>query len=193
MRRHRILVFGDSNSIRPVLTGRSWPSLLEKKYSNHIQVLNASCDGRTTKYDIGERNGLWVVGSILKAQSPLEYVLIMLGTNDLKCKYGPPPTADIIDGMRRIIDKVKSIEMSATIIILTPPPLGHVKDGDLVGAHQRILSLVSGLTRLSEIMKIKLIDIYSLLDLRSDIESDKIHLNLFGRKKIAEAIFNYLN
>jgi len=54
----RIMVFGDSNSFRPDGRKMCWPALLENKGSLHLRVFNESCDGRTTKYDNGERNGL---------------------------------------------------------------------------------------------------------------------------------------
>jgi lysophospholipase L1-like esterase len=92
------MVFGDSNAFRPGGGHTCWPALLEDKDSDHLNVFNESCKGRTTQYDTGERNGLGVIRDKLAAYTPLDYVIVMLGTNDVKSQYGPPRAADIADG-----------------------------------------------------------------------------------------------
>ena len=97
------MVFGDSNSFRPERGKTSWPKLLKDKDPLHLNVLNESCDGRTTRYDRGELNSLGVIGNKLTAHTPLDNVVVMLGTNDVKIKYGPPSPVEIAEGMMGII------------------------------------------------------------------------------------------
>ena len=184
----RIMVFGDSNSFRPGASKTSWPELLEDKDPLHLNVFNESCDGRTTRYDIGELNGLSVIGKKLIAHAPLSYVVVMLGTNDVKNKYGPPSPAEIVEGMSQILETIKIYGGGAKPILLTPPPLGNVISGDLAGAQPRIPSVVVEYHRLSGNRNIQLIDIYSILEVSTDLESDMIHLNAVGRQKIANAV-----
>ena len=188
----RIMVFGDSNAYRPGSSNKSWPILLEAKDPRHLRVFNVSCDGRTTKYDIGECNGLSVIAEKLTAYKPLDYVVVMLGTNDVKNKYGPPNPTKIAEGMSRILEIIKNNADGAKPILLTPPPIGNVNSGDLAGAQPRIPSVAEEYRRLSRNRNVQLIDIHSILEVNTDLDSDMIHLNALGRKKTANVVWAYL-
>lgn len=185
----RIMVFGDSNAYRPGSDKKSWPNLLEAKDPLHLNVFNESCDGRTTRYDIGECNGLSVIAEKLTAHEPLDYVVVVLGTNDVKNKYGPPSPAKIAEGMSRILEIIENHGGGAKPILLTPPPLGNVNSGELAGAQPRIPSVAVEYRRLSKNYNVQMIDIYSILEVGTDFESDMIHLNAVGRKKIAKTVW----
>lgn len=185
----RIMVFGDSNSFRPESNETCWPALLEDKDPRHMNVFNESCDGRTTRYDIGEFNGLSVIGSKLTARSPLDYIVVMLGTNDVKSKYGPPGVADIVDGIRQILDVIDLRGGGAKPILLTPPPLGNVTSGELASAQSRIPPVAAEYRFLAINRDIRLVDIHTILDVVTDLESDKIHLNASGRQNVADAVW----
>ena len=185
----RIMVFGDSNAYRPGNNKKSWPTLLEAKDPLYLNVFNESCDGRTTRYDSGECNGLSAISEKLTAHEPLDYVVVMLGTNDVKKKYGPPSPAKITEGISRILEIIENHGDGAKPILLTPPPLGNVNSGELAGAQPRIPSVAAEYRRLSRNRNVQLIDIYSILEVSTDLESDMIHLNAAGRKKIANAVW----
>lgn len=186
----RIMVFGDSNSFRPERSKTSWPELLEGRDPRHLNVFNESCDGRTTRYDIRECNGLSVIDKKLTAHAPLDYVVVMLGTNDVKSKYGPPSTAGIVNGMRQILDLVKTESREAKPILLTPPPIGNVISGELAGAQPRIPPIIAEYRLLAMSRDIRLIDIHSILEISMDLESDMVHLNTIGRQKVANAVWD---
>lgn len=188
----RILVFGDSNSILSEGSNGPWPKLLEDKDPLRYNIFNESCDGRTTRYDIGGRNGVSVISKKLAENAPLDYVLIMLGTNDVKRKYGPPSAAEIVDGMRNIIDLVETHGYGARPILLTPPPLGSEIIGELANAKHRISPVVDEYRLLVVNRNIRLIDVFSILEINTDFENDMVHLNAFGRQKIAEAVLSEL-
>jgi lysophospholipase L1-like esterase len=188
----RIMVFGDSNSFRPDGGHRCWPALLEDKAPPHLHIFNESCDGRTTRYDTAERNGLDAIRSKLTAHAPLDYVITMLGTNDLKGKYGPPSAADVADGMGRILDVIDAHSGGAEVILVTPPPLGNVTSGDLAGAGSRISAVAAEYRSLAMARDIRLIDIYAILNSSTDLGPDKIHLNARGRHKVADAVWTNL-
>lgn len=189
---NRIMVFGDSNSFRPEPSKRSWPKLLEDKVPLHLNVFNESCDGRTTRYDMGERNSINVIGKKLTSHTPLDYVVVMLGTNDVKNKYGPPSPTEIAEGMRQLIEIIENHGGCAKLILLTPPPLGNVTSGDLAGAKLRIPPVVAEYRLLSMNRDIRLIDIHSILEISTDLESDMVHLNAVGRRKVANAVWDGL-
>ncbi len=189
----RIMVFGDSNAFRPNGGDMCWPSLLENKDPHHLNVFNESCDGRTTRYDIGEKDGLSMIANKLKIHSPLAYVIVMLGTNELKSKYGPPSASDIADGMRQILDCIDLHGGGAKPILLTPPPMGNVISGELVGAQSRVPLVASEYRLLAMNLHIQLIDLYAILDTTTDLESDMTHFNAIGRQKVANAVWASLN
>ena len=185
----RIMVFGDSNASRPDGNRTCWPALIEDKGPLHINVFNESCDGRTTKYDIGERNGLSVIASKLTIHAPLDYVIVMLGTNDVKIRYGPPNAAEIANGMRQLIDFIDVHGGGAKPILLTPPPLGNVISGELAGAQWRIPPVVAEYRSLATNHGVLLVDVNANIDSNTDLEPDKVHLNPTGRQKVADAIW----
>jgi lysophospholipase L1-like esterase len=185
----RIMVFGDSNAFRPASNKKTWPKLLEAKDPRYLNVFNESCDGRTTRYDTGECNGLSVIAEKLTAHKPLDYVVVVLGTNDVKNKYGPPRPAKITEGISRILEIIENHGGGAKPILLTPPPLGNVNSGELAGAQPRIPSVAVEYRRLSRNRNTRLIDIYSILEVSKDLESDLIHLNAVGKKKVAKAVW----
>lgn len=185
----RIMVFGDSNAFRPGDGHTCWAALLEDKDPVYLNVFNESCDGRTTQYDTGERNGFGVIGNKLTSCAPLDYIIIMLSTNDVKSQYGPPSAADIADGMSQILDLIDAQGNGAEPILMTPPPLGNVISGDLAGAQSRIPPVAVEYRLLAMNRDIRLVDLNAILDSRTALEPDKIHLNAAGRKKVADAVW----
>lgn len=185
----RIMVFGDSNSFRPGGNKTCWPALLRDKDPSRFTVFNESCDGRTTKHDIGEFNGLSVIASKLTVHAPLDYVILMLGTNDVKNKYGPQSATEIAYGMRLILDVINTQGGGAKAILVTPPPLGNVTSGELTGAPWRIPLVVDEYRSLATICDVPCIDANAIVDSNTDLESDKVHLNPAGRQKVADAIW----
>ena len=184
----RIMVFGDSNSFRS--GGKTcWPALLKDKDPSRFTVFNESCDGRTTKHDIGEFNGLSVIASKLTVHAPLDYVIVMLGTNDVKSKYGPPNAAEIAYGVRLILDVINTQGGGAKVIFVLPPPLGNVTSGELAGAQRRIPPVVAEYRLLATDCDVPLVDVNAIVDSNTDLESDKVHLNPAGRQKVPDTIW----
>jgi lysophospholipase L1-like esterase len=183
------MVFGDSNAYRPGNGRDSWPEMLQRLSGKTLCVINESCDGRTTHYDTGERNGLKVIVKKIRRAVPLDCIMLALGTNDVKSKYGPPDVSHVVEGIDNIIQKITSYNAGATLILLTPPPLGNVTIGDLANAQGRIPPLAAAYRLFAEKNNILLIDIYKFADLATDLEPDSIHLNKSGRKKVADVVW----
>jgi lysophospholipase L1-like esterase len=186
------MVFGDSNAYRPGNGRNCWPVMLQRISGNRLQVINESVDGRTTQYDTGECNGLGIIENKLSNARPLNYLLVALGTNDVKVQYGPPDAPAVVEGLDKIIRTVYKVDASIIPILVTPPPLGHVTTGDLAGAMNRIPSLVAAYRCYATTKNISLIDLYANVDAEGDLESDCVHLNPIGRKKIADIVWNHL-
>ena len=156
----RILVYGDSNSWgwKPVEnaipTGRydadtRWPGVMRNKLGDNYEVVVNALSGRTT--DVHDPtfdglsgsglNGADALPSVIAAHLPLDLVVIMLGTNDLKKHFGRSPLR-IALGAGHLISIVQdSGQMfgggwyeypAPKVLLVAPPPIGEQKVfGDL--------------------------------------------------------------
>ena len=136
-----ILAFGDSLTFgaNPVTGGPRhayddrWPTALERGLDGKARVIAEGLGGRTTVHDDGwaaaDRNGARLLPTLLESHSPLDLVVIMLGTNDLKPFHGRT-AQEAANGMRRLVQIIRGhyVKPSDTVpkIILVAPP--HVSD-----------------------------------------------------------------
>ena len=107
-----ILCFGDSNTwgADPVTAGRfslhdRWPGVLRDELGDVFHVIEEGLGGRTTVWDdpIDEyRNGKHHLLPCLWSHMPLDLVIIMLGTNDLKGRVCRRAT-DIASGVNHLV------------------------------------------------------------------------------------------
>jgi lysophospholipase L1-like esterase len=134
----------------------------------------------------------WVIEKKIEKSSPVEFVLIALGTNDVKTKYGPPDAADVVDGIDKMVSIIKSGNSGARPILLTPPPLGNVTSGDLAGAQDRIPPVVEEYRCYATTQHIPIIDLYSVMNADTDLEPDGVHLNHSGRTKFTVMLWDNL-
>lgn len=96
-----ILVFGDSNSHGTMpLPARGrldrhppaarWPDVMARALG--VPVVTEGQPGRTTVHDDPvdgrHKNGLRVLPALLESHRPLDLVIVMLGTNDCKARFG---------------------------------------------------------------------------------------------------------
>lgn len=94
----KILCYGDSNTWgqKPDKTGRysanvRWTGKLQELLGNDYYIVEEGLGSRTTDLDYDRkpgRNGKVYLQPCLESHSPVELVIIMLGTNDLKLEYG---------------------------------------------------------------------------------------------------------
>lgn len=98
-----ILCFGDSNThgTSPVDWSRfdihtRWPGVMRDTLGSDFWVIEEGCGGRTTVHDDpieephqgGSKNGAKYFLPCLHSHAPLDLVIILLGTNDLKARFG---------------------------------------------------------------------------------------------------------
>lgn len=94
-----VLCYGDSNTHgqKPDRSGRyaaneRWTGLLQQQLGNDYYVIEEGLGGRTTDLDHynpnkPSRNGFAYFTACIDSHMPLDIVIIMLGTNDLKTMY----------------------------------------------------------------------------------------------------------
>ena len=109
-----------------------WTMLLEKKLGTEYKVYEEGLSGRTTVFPDPLYDGLdslHYLWPCLKSHEPVSLLIIMLGTNDSKERFGMNAFA-IGLGMRRLVQKVKTIDCwgpggEPKILIVAPPPIGE--------------------------------------------------------------------
>ncbi|WP_410217935.1 SGNH/GDSL hydrolase family protein [Paracoccus sp. (in: a-proteobacteria)] len=144
----RILVYGDSNTwgYIPVESGPTkryaadvrWPGVLQAELGESYEVVEAGLSARTT--DIADPtlphisgaglDGSAALSPIIASHLPLDLVVIMLGTNDVKAQFNRSPFR-IALGMGKLIDIVEQTGSGVgtdyptpEVLVLAPPPLG---------------------------------------------------------------------
>ena len=135
-----IVCYGDSNTYgyNPENGFRyeyeeRWTTILQKELKDSAIVIPEGLNGRTTSFEDElrpGRNGATYLDPCLHSHGPIDLVVLMLGTNDLKIRFQATPT-DIGKGIDRLIKMIKSITpqkrqdgRSAKILLMAPPHLG---------------------------------------------------------------------
>lgn len=117
----RILCFGDSNTWGAI-PGDSqrypddvrWTGILQHELGDEYQVIEEGYNGRTTVFDDpveGRLSGIAYFGPCLDTQSPLDLVILMLGTNDLKVRFGVD-AGSIAFGLNRYLNVLSITPMA---------------------------------------------------------------------------------
>ncbi len=137
-----VLCYGDSNTYGrdPITKKRMdrdtrWPGVLQNALGSDYHVIEEGLNGRTTVWDDpvrghGKRNGSIYLLPCLESHCPIDLVIMMLGTNDLKARYSVTPY-DIGESIGFLIEIVQRSrcgrdDSSPEILLLAPPPLGKV-------------------------------------------------------------------
>lgn len=143
MEKKRILCFGDSltwgydpdNRIRFPEDSR-WPMVMRKLLGDDYVVIEEGQNGRTIATEDpaeGEKNGLKYIGPCLESHTPLDCVIIMLGSNDCKRKYSYS-SMDIAGEMQILLEKVSAYNRfrcsdGFKIVLMSPPYIAEsIKD-----------------------------------------------------------------
>ncbi|EPX75472.1 SGNH/GDSL hydrolase family protein [Salipiger mucosus] len=140
-----VLAYGDSltwghdperEGLRHARADR-WPSVLQAGLGEDVLVVPEGLNGRTTSLDDWsapcDRNGARSLPVVLGTQMPLDLVVVMLGTNDLKPRFGASAHT-AYQGMRRLVQIVRSfpykpVEAVPKVLIVAPPPCGPSDNG----------------------------------------------------------------
>lgn len=139
-----ILCYGDSLTWGAIPNGgryqknSRWPELLNKRLGEEHDVINCGLPGRTTIWDdpFNEgRNGLKYIQSTIETFAPVDVVILMLGTNDIK-SYINVSAYDAARGIEKLIGKIREPNphgfLTPEIIVVAPPniiaPKGEAAD-----------------------------------------------------------------
>ena len=129
-----VLCYGDSNTYGydPDTCGRypydkRWTTLLGELLGRRYEVISEGLNGRTTAYDrpgAAWKNGASSLTACLGTHKPVDYVIIMLGTNDCDKELGLS-AVDIADGMETLVkiveDEAPALQGYVPEIIVAAP------------------------------------------------------------------------
>lgn len=206
MKKH-IVCFGDSNThgYCAETNGRfdeteRWTCLLQKKLGEEYLVLEEGLSGRTTCFEdpIYEGlNGLDYIFPCLMSHEPVDLLVIMLGTNDTKERFGVS-AACIALGLKRLVEKAAAItdcwrNGKANILIVTPqniaPAYQDTEVGETMGrgCAEKSENLAAEYEKIAELTGCHYLDANAVLTAAPN-EIDYMHLTAEGHSQLAQAL-----
>lgn len=203
-----VLCFGDSNTygVNPVDGNRfgrmeRWPGILQNLLGEEYHVIEEGLGGRTTVWDdplADHRNGIEALEMLLDSHAPLDEIVLMLGTNDLKYHFSAIPE-DIASGMEKIIVMILhhiygEKGHAPHILLMSPIALGEGVE------HSKYSGFRKEAVRYSKMLPVLYQDIaerYGCGFLEAGIvaqpdKADWIHMNAVSHRKLAEKIAEYM-
>ena len=199
----QILCFGDSNTygLIPATKDRydwntRWTGILSKKTEkNGYRVVEEGLCGRTTIFEDATRKGRKgadLLPIILETHKPIDTVVLMLGTNDCKTAYGA--TAEKIgSGIELLIKQIKDSDPDINIILVSPIELGEGvwEEGFDTEFNENSVEVSKQLPEVYRKIAEKYdADFVAASEYARPSSADREHLNEFGHRKLAEAIYN---
>ena len=137
-----------------------WPSALQRALGNNVRVVAEGLNGRTTAFDDhladADRNGARILPTLLATHAPLDLVVILLGSNDMK-PFICGRAIGAKQGMERLVEIVRGLayplEAAAPhVLIVSPPPLSATDNADFdamfdgcIGESQKLAGLYAAL------------------------------------------------
>lgn len=147
-----VLCYGDSNTwgYDPVSQTRfpratRWTGVLRNTLGDDYLIIEEGLNGRTTVWDDPielDKNGATYLRPCIQTHKPMDLVIIMLGTNDLKTRFSLN-AYDIAAGAGVLVDIVQKsntgIDASAPeVLLIAPPPTVHYPNTEIfVGAPEK--------------------------------------------------------
>jgi len=148
-----VLCYGDSNThgSMPITQigrferhppGARWPDVMAATLGPEVQVIAEGLPGRTTVHDDpvegGCRNGIAVLPAILHSHRPIDLMVVMLGTNDLKTRFSVS-AFEIARSVERICTLTRAEGVVADLMIVAPVPVieAGLLDATFHGAEAR--------------------------------------------------------
>lgn len=196
----KILAIGDSNGAFDY----GWVAQLQKLLPNDV-IYNTSVPGNTIGFDnLGQtklntlKNLDNYLSKALDSLKTIDYVVIMLGTNDSKYVFRDQKD-EVLINMKMLVSRIKGFfkpDMEPEIIIVAPPPYGDdsILDDKYKGGNERVKILAAEYAKLARQSQCKFVNVYHVFeDTFMQYSRDGVHLNEEGQRMIAESILKEIN
>lgn len=205
-----IVCYGDSNThgYNSANMGRftekeRWTCLLADLLGSGYLVREEGLSGRTTSFDdplFEGLNGVTFLHPCMMTHEPLDLLIIMLGTNDTKERFGVSP-ACIGLGLKRLIAKAKATECWSggvpNILVVTPQNIGREYIDTACGATmgkgcaQKSEMLAEQFRLIADSMGCSYLDANKLVTAGPN-QVDFMHLSEAGHGQLAAGLANYI-
>jgi lysophospholipase L1-like esterase len=194
----QILCYGDSNTwgcmpfkgdeaARRYPPDLRWPGVLRRELGEGYWVVEEGLNGRTTVWDDPlepHRNGRTQLLPTLLTHKPLDLVIVMLGTNDLKRRLGASGR-EIAEGAGQLADVIAHSACGAdgrapATLLVCPPPVARLSEfndefeDEFEGAPDKHAQLALHLPLVAETRSVSFFDAGTVV---SSSDLDGIHLD----------------
>ena len=177
---YRVMCFGDSNTwgYQPETGERydrhtRWTGVMHDTLGNDFELVEEGLNGRTTVWDDpvdGLMSGLNYLEPCLKSHKPLNVVLLMLGTNDLKDRYCVT-APEIAKSAGRLVKHIQKCEYGPNgaapeVVLMAPPPtiLGLDGVGIRVNGSAKSQAFADHYAEVAKELKCEFVDVGSLIE-----------------------------
>jgi lysophospholipase L1-like esterase len=197
-----ILCFGDSNTwgYVPGTAERygflhRWTGRLQGALGSEFRVIEEGLNGRTTVFDEPfreGRNGRRLLLPLLESHSPVDLLVIALGTNDLKHFYNAT-AFDSARGLQRLIGIARTSACGPCttcpeVLIVSPPVMSQLSEAMLRqfhGAREKSAHFGVAYSEIAKLEKCHFLDASRVIQCSL---IDGIHLDEDAHRKLAEAL-----
>ena len=179
-----------------------WTRRLQEHLGEEYLVVEEGLSGRTTCFDDPIHEGLNALHYIypcLKSHEFVDLLVIMLGTNDTKDRFGAS-AACIALGLARLVKKAQSTECwgekKPNILVVAPPPIGEgmltspVADTMGTGCVEKSRQLARYYKEQCQLLGCHFLDAGELGAEFNTV--DYMHLTAKGHAALAEGLANYI-
>lgn len=204
----RVVCFGDSNTWGYIANegGRypkniRWTGVLQELLGDEYEIIEEGQNGRTIAsadpWEWGTKCGLDYCLPMLESHMPLDLLIIMLGSNDMKQKFNLP-APDIAGSLQNMLLKIKShleyhLNSSDTrILIISPPLIGdkiHTSPFFEFVNGDTILKTSKDLAKWYKLVADEFGCDFLDGSIVSGCDGDSLHLDEKGHRVLAEAIY----
>ena len=197
-----VVCYGDSNTWgsdpetgERFAPGVRWPGVLAGELGEDFRVVEEGLGGRTTVWDDpiegAHKNGRAHLMACLESHRPIDLVAVMLGTNDLKRRFGLS-ASDIAQGAASVAEMaIRSgcgpDGKAPVVLLVAPPPLARLTEMAEMfeGAGEKSRRFPEHYRRFAEQKGCAFLDAGGV-KVSSDI--DGIHLEGDEHRKLGEAV-----
>lgn len=200
-----VLCFGDSNtwgavpvadwdSIARFAPHERWTGVLQQRLGPAWQVIAEGLPARTTVLDDPvdgpHFSGITYLRPCLLSHTPLDGIVLMLGTNDLKRRFNLV-AEDVAVGIDRLLKEIKNSDTLVggmdNVLVICPPPLKirGVFSVMFEGGDAKSQTLAPYLQEIALSHGARFLDAGAII---VSSEIDGIHLDLGEHRKLGEAV-----
>ena len=180
-------------------SNQRWTGVMDLELGEGFKVIEEGLCGRTTVFDDPvegkHKNGMAYLLPCLESHAPLDGIILMLGTNDLKKRFSAS-ALDIALGISALIDIVEGSRSGPEggkpeVLLMCPPPVQGVSDLAFMfeGAEIKSKKLPVFYKKIAKAKKCYYLEVGKIIEASS---TDGIHYNKESHIKLGKAVAEYI-